>query len=99
MATASSERRSARRGRSRFRLRKSRPPCAAATPEGFRAPAFDELFFPGFGNPNLQPEISSEYDGGFTTNYGERASLTATYFFAPREEPDCDRAVQGRPDL
>ncbi len=48
--------------------------------EGFRAPAFDELFFPNFGNPNLKPEISSEYDGGFTTNFGERASLTATYF-------------------
>ena len=48
--------------------------------EGFRAPSFDELFFPGFGNPSLQPEISSEWDGGFTTNFGERASLTATYF-------------------
>jgi len=48
--------------------------------EGFRAPAFNELFFPGFGNPDLKPEISSEWDGGFTTNFGERASLTATYF-------------------
>ena len=48
--------------------------------EGFRAPSFNELFFPGFGNPNLKPEISSEYDGGFTTNFGERASITATYF-------------------
>ncbi|HZC45943.1 MAG TPA: TonB-dependent receptor, partial [Candidatus Acidoferrum sp.] len=48
--------------------------------EGFRAPSFDELFFPMFGNPKLQPEVSSEYDGGFTTNLGERASLTATYF-------------------
>ncbi|MGA7871449.1 MAG: TonB-dependent receptor [Candidatus Binatus sp.] len=48
--------------------------------EGFRAPAFDELYFPNFGNPNLKPEISSEYDGGFTTNFGERASFTATYF-------------------
>jgi vitamin B12 transporter len=48
--------------------------------EGFRAPSFDELFFPGFGNPDLKPEISSEWDGGFTTNFGERASLTATYF-------------------
>jgi vitamin B12 transporter len=48
--------------------------------EGFRAPAFDELFFPGFGNPNLKPEISSEWDGGFTTNFGERAALTTTYF-------------------
>ena len=48
--------------------------------EGFRAPAFDELYFPDFGNPNLKPEISSEWDGGFTTTFGERASFTATYF-------------------
>jgi vitamin B12 transporter len=48
--------------------------------EGFRAPSFDDLFFPGFGNPKLKPEISSEYDGGFTKDFGELASLTATYF-------------------
>lgn len=48
--------------------------------EGFRAPSFDELYFPGFGNPNLSPEISSEYDGGFTTTFGEWGSLTSTYF-------------------
>jgi vitamin B12 transporter len=48
--------------------------------EGFRAPSFDELFFPGFGNPQLGPEISSEYDGGFTRRFGEIASFTTTYF-------------------
>jgi vitamin B12 transporter len=48
--------------------------------EGFRAPAFDELFFPFFGNPKLAPEISSEYDGGFTKTFGESFSFTATYF-------------------
>jgi vitamin B12 transporter len=48
--------------------------------EGFRAPSFNELFFPGFGNPNLKPEISSEYDGGITKNFGEMMSFTATYF-------------------
>ncbi|HKV53527.1 MAG TPA: TonB-dependent receptor [Candidatus Binataceae bacterium] len=48
--------------------------------EGFRAPSFDELYFPGFGNPNLGPEISSEYDGGFSKQFGEVASFTATYF-------------------
>ncbi|AKM32950.2 TonB-dependent receptor [Pandoraea faecigallinarum] len=26
--------------------------------DGFRAPTFNELFYPGFGNPNLQPERS-----------------------------------------
>ena len=48
--------------------------------EGFRAPSFNELFFPNFGNPKLNPEISSEYDGGITKTFGETASLTATYF-------------------
>jgi vitamin B12 transporter len=48
--------------------------------EGFRAPAFDELYFPFFGNRNLKPEISSEYDGGFTTTLGEMVSFTGTYF-------------------
>ena len=48
--------------------------------EGFRAPSFNELFFPDFGNPNLNPEISSEYDGGITKTFGEAASFTATYF-------------------
>jgi vitamin B12 transporter len=48
--------------------------------EGFRAPSFNELFFPGFGNPNLSPEISSEYDGGVTKDFGEWATVTTTYF-------------------
>ena len=48
--------------------------------EGFRAPSFDELFFPFFGNPKLSPEISSEYDGGVSQKFGELFSFTATYF-------------------
>ncbi len=48
--------------------------------EGFRAPSFDELFFPGFGNPNLQPELSSEYDGGITKYFGEAANVSVVYF-------------------
>ena len=48
--------------------------------EGFRAPSFNELFFPDFGNPKLNPEISSEYDGGITKTFGESLSLTTTYF-------------------
>ncbi len=48
--------------------------------EGFRAPSFNELYFPGFGNPNLSPEISTEYDGGITKTFGERVEITANYF-------------------
>ncbi len=32
---------------------------------GFRTPTMNELFFPNFGNPSLQPEHSREFDWGF----------------------------------
>jgi vitamin B12 transporter len=49
--------------------------------EGFRAPNFNELFFPNFGNPNLGPEESSEWDVGVEQSLGDpRFSLEATYF-------------------
>jgi vitamin B12 transporter len=48
--------------------------------EGFQAPTFDELYFPGFGNPNLGPTTSSEWDGGIEKRFGELASITTTYF-------------------
>jgi vitamin B12 transporter len=48
--------------------------------EGFQAPTFDELYFPGFGNPDLKATTSSEYDGGIEKRFGEFASITTTYF-------------------
>jgi len=48
--------------------------------EGFEAPTFDELYFPGFGNPNLQATTSSEWDGGIEKKFGEFASITTIYF-------------------
>ncbi|HEV8715416.1 MAG TPA: TonB-dependent receptor [Candidatus Binatia bacterium] len=48
---------------------------------GFRAPNFNELFFPGFGNPKLGAELSSEWDVGFEQNlWGQRFSLETMYF-------------------
>jgi vitamin B12 transporter len=38
----------------------------------FRAPTFDELYFPGFGNPNLKPETSESYEAGLD---GEEGAL------------------------
>ncbi|HUI28100.1 MAG TPA: TonB-dependent receptor [Candidatus Kryptonia bacterium] len=49
--------------------------------EGFRAPTFNELFFPGFGNPDLTAETSSEYDGGVVQQlWGEWLAVDSTYF-------------------
>jgi vitamin B12 transporter len=49
--------------------------------EGFKAPTFNELFFPNFGNPNLDAETSSEYDGGAEQRvWGDLLNVDATYF-------------------
>lgn len=32
--------------------------------EGFRAPSLGDLYYPGFGNPDLQPETSESYEVG-----------------------------------
>jgi vitamin B12 transporter len=36
----------------------------------FRAPSFDELYFPGFGNPSLRPETSQSYEAGLDGDAG-----------------------------
>jgi vitamin B12 transporter len=36
----------------------------------FHAPSFDELYFPGFGNPFLRPETSRSYELGLDGNSG-----------------------------
>lgn len=49
--------------------------------EGFKAPTFNELFFPGFGNPNLGAETSSEYDGGVVQRvWDDLVAVEGTYF-------------------
>ena len=55
--------------------------------QGFRAPTFNELFFPAFapcppfGNPNLKPEESTSWDAGVEQHLWERrVRLAATYF-------------------
>lgn len=48
---------------------------------GFRAPTFNELFFPGFSNPALKPEKSFSYDFGVDQKlWANRIRLGLTYF-------------------
>ncbi len=55
----------------------SRIKASAAT--GFRAPSINELYFPNYGNPNLNPEKSTGFELGYErpTSRGGRAELTA----------------------
>ena len=48
---------------------------------GFRAPTLNELFFPGFGNPNLLPEESWGWDAGFEQYFwNKKGSASVAYF-------------------
>jgi vitamin B12 transporter len=49
---------------------------------GFRAPTINQLFFPGFGNPNLQPEKSQGFDVAVDqTLLNDRVTLSLGYFW------------------
>ena len=49
--------------------------------EGFRAPTVNDLFFPGFGNPRLQPENSVSWEVGVDQKlWSNRIRVGATYF-------------------
>jgi vitamin B12 transporter len=49
--------------------------------EGFKAPTFNELFFPGFGNPDLDAETSREWNAGLVQSLPrDRGGLEVTFF-------------------
>jgi vitamin B12 transporter len=49
--------------------------------EGFRAPTINDLFFPGFGNPDLQPENSESYELGADQRlWQDRVRFGVTFF-------------------
>ena len=49
---------------------------------GFRAPDINELYFPGFGNPNLQAEKSQSLDLGVDQQFFDnRVKLSVGYFW------------------
>lgn len=49
---------------------------------GFRAPTINELFFPGFGNPNVQPEKSQSLDAGVDQAlFNNRVNISVGYFW------------------
>ncbi len=49
---------------------------------GFRAPTINELFWPDFGNPDLQPEKSQSFDVGVDqTLFADRVTISGGYFW------------------
>jgi len=51
----------------------------ASAGNAFHAPTFDDLYFPDFGNPNLQPEKGTSWEVGADYRTGSHR-LSATFF-------------------
>lgn len=64
--------------------------------QGFRAPSLNDLFFPNFGNPEVQPERSRTYEvGGGRDFWGGRVGGEVTWF--DTEVEDLIQAVRVSP--
>ncbi len=49
---------------------------------GFRAPSFNQLFFPNFGDPNLKPEESKSSEIGVRQSFlNNKVNFSSTYFY------------------
>jgi vitamin B12 transporter len=47
--------------------------------EGFKAPTFNDLYFPGFGTPTFKPEQSENYEIGLNANLGNTYLTVAVF--------------------
>ena len=69
------------RGSLAFLIKETGTRLRGSAGTGFRGPTFNDLFFPGFGNPTLQPEESLSYDFGVDQKlWSNRIRLGLTYF-------------------
>ncbi|MDA0577833.1 MAG: TonB-dependent receptor, partial [Verrucomicrobia bacterium] len=48
---------------------------------GFKAPTFSDLYFPDFGNPDLDPESSVGYDAGIEVGLADLAAVVDVTWF------------------
>jgi len=48
--------------------------------EGFRAPTFNDLYYPQFGNPNLKPEYSKSYEVQWRSQLSETSRLETSLY-------------------
>jgi vitamin B12 transporter len=70
-----------KRGSLAFLIKETDTRIRGSAGTGFRAPTFNDLFFPDFGNPDLQPERSLSWDAGVDQKLWQgRIRLGLTYF-------------------
>ena len=69
------------RGALSFLIKETGTRIHGSAGSGFRAPTFNDLFFPGFANPTLKPEESFSWDAGIGQKlWNNRIRFDATVF-------------------
>lgn len=56
----------------------------AALGTGFHAPTLNDLYFPGFGNPDVKPEKSRSFEFGFEQRWMDDAAYFSLTYFQTR---------------
>ena len=64
-----------------YRFTESGTKLKASYASGFRAPTFNDLFFPGSSNPNLRPEVSQEFNAGIEQRLWKSDLQLETIYF------------------
>jgi vitamin B12 transporter len=54
--------------------------------EGFRAPTFNDLYYPGFSNPDLKPETSKSYELQWRSQLTDSSRLEASLYRTDLED-------------
>jgi vitamin B12 transporter len=66
---------------SAYLLRETNTKLRASWGKGFRAPTFNELVYPNYGNQELEPEKSQSFDVGLEQSFfDKRINVGGTYF-------------------
>ncbi|MFJ4590251.1 TonB-dependent receptor domain-containing protein [Pseudomonas moraviensis] len=63
--------------------------------EGFRAPTFNDLYYPRFSNPNLKPETSKSYELQWRSQLSDSSRLEASIY--QTDLKDAIISADGRP--
>ncbi|WP_237099559.1 TonB-dependent receptor plug domain-containing protein [Nitrospina gracilis] len=69
-----------------YRFKQTGTRIRGAYGTGFRAPTINDLFFPGFSNPNLQPEENTSWEVGIDQTFLDGNITFSSVFFDARFE-------------
>ncbi|MGA1871647.1 MAG: TonB-dependent receptor plug domain-containing protein [bacterium] len=82
-----------------IRLDHTKTCLKASWSQGFRAPAFQELYFPLLGNPQLKPEKNTGFELAVHQLCGDTVSFESTYFHNSYRDQIVKHIIRGTQNI